>query len=164
MADDLLHPDDRPDPTVRFRADLAGYLRGLSGPELADLLDGLPDPVKVDLIAALAARGRVYARLPDTWPGHPDAEFMRRRSLREVVADRRAARAARRAGPPPGATLADWATNRSSATRPNITNLSNPHYAEALAALPVKGERARPSPTRQARTLPRPWASPEAAT
>jgi hypothetical protein len=27
-----------------FRADLAGYLRGLSGPELADLLDGLPDP------------------------------------------------------------------------------------------------------------------------
>jgi hypothetical protein len=88
MAADLIHPDDRPDPAARFRADLAAYLRGRSGPELADLLDGLPDPVKVDLIAALAARGPAYARLPDTWPGHPDAECMRRRSLREVVADR----------------------------------------------------------------------------
>ncbi len=107
MVDDLLHPDDRPDPAARFRTDLAGYLRGLPGPELADLLAGLPDPVTVDLIAALAARGPAYARLPDTWPGHPDAEFMRRRSLREVVADRRAARAARRAGPPPGTTLAE---------------------------------------------------------
>ncbi|HYT24905.1 MAG TPA: hypothetical protein VEP73_00265, partial [Actinomycetota bacterium] len=106
MADDLLHPDDRPDPAARCRADLAGYLRDLPAPELADLLDGLPDPVTVDPIGALAARGPASARLPDDWPGHPDSEFMRRRSLREVVADRRAARAARRAGPPPGATLA----------------------------------------------------------
>jgi hypothetical protein len=96
MADDLIHPDDRPDPAARFRADLAGYLHGLPAPELADLLDGLPDPVTVDLIAALAARGPASARLPDTWPGHPDSEFMRRRSLREVVANRRAARAADR--------------------------------------------------------------------
>jgi hypothetical protein len=36
MAADLLHPDDRPDPAARFRADLAGSLRGLSGPELAN--------------------------------------------------------------------------------------------------------------------------------
>jgi hypothetical protein len=49
---------------------------------------GLPDPVKVGLIAAVAARGPAHARLPDTWPGHPDSELMRRRSLREVVADR----------------------------------------------------------------------------
>jgi hypothetical protein len=118
MADDLVHPDDRPDPAARFRADLAGYLRGLSGPELADLLAGLPDPVKIDLIGELAARGPAHARLPDTWPGHPDAEFMRRRSLREVVSDRRAARAARRADLPPGATLADWAANRPLITRP----------------------------------------------
>jgi hypothetical protein len=90
MANDLTHPDDRPDPAARFRADLAAYLRGLSG------------PVKVDQIAALAAGGPAYARLPASWPGHPDAEFVRRRSLREVVADRRAARAVRRAGPPPG--------------------------------------------------------------
>jgi len=92
MAADLTHPDGRPDPGARFRADLAGSLRGLWGPEVTELLDGLPDPVKVDLIAALAARGPASARLPDTWPGHPDAEFMRRRSLREVVAGRRGAR------------------------------------------------------------------------
>jgi WhiB family redox-sensing transcriptional regulator len=66
MAADLAHPDDRPDPASRFHADLTGYLRGLSGPELADLLAGLPDPVTIDLIAALAARGPAHARLPDT--------------------------------------------------------------------------------------------------
>jgi hypothetical protein len=131
MAADLIHPDDRPDPGARFRADLAAYLRGLSGPELADLLDGLPDPVKVDLIGELAARGPAYARLPDTWPGHPDAEFMRRRSLREVMADRRAARAARRTGPP-GATLADWAANRSSVTRPTTDPAVQRRLGEAL--------------------------------
>jgi hypothetical protein len=132
MADDLLHPDDRPDPAARFRADLAGYLRGLSGPELADLLDGLPDPVKVDLIGELAARGPAYARLPDTWPAHPDAEFMRRRSLREVVADRRAARAAHRAGPPPGATLIGWAANQPSVTRPAKDPAVERRLGEAL--------------------------------
>jgi hypothetical protein len=132
MAADLTHPDDRPDPATRFRADLAGYLRGLSGSELADLLRGLPDPVKVDLIAALATRGPAHARLPTTWPGHPDTELLRRRSLREVVADRRAARAARRAGPPPGATLADWAANRSSVTRPTNDPAVQRRLGEAL--------------------------------
>jgi hypothetical protein len=71
MAADLLHPDDRPDPAARFRADVADYLRGLSGRELADLPAGLPDPVTIDLIAALAARDPAYARLPDTWHQHP---------------------------------------------------------------------------------------------
>jgi hypothetical protein len=132
MADDLIHPDDRPDPAARFRADLAGYLHGLPAPELADLLDGLPDPVTVDLIAALAARGPASARLPDTWPGHPDSEFMRRRSLREVVSDRRAARAARLAGPPPGATLADRLTNRPSVTRPSRDPAVERRLGEAL--------------------------------
>jgi hypothetical protein len=132
MAADLIHPDDRPDPAARFRADLAGYLRGLSGPELADLLAGLPDPVKIDLIAALAARGPAHARLPDTWPAHPDSDLMRRRSLREVVADRRAAHAARRASPPPGATLADWTTNRPSVTRPTNDPAVQRRLGEAL--------------------------------
>jgi hypothetical protein len=117
MTDDLIHPDDRPDPAARFRADLTGSLRGLPEPELADLLAGLPDPVTVDLIAALATRGPAHARLPATWPGNPDTELLRRRLLREVVADRRAARAARRAGPPPGTALADWAVNRPQVTR-----------------------------------------------
>ena len=62
MADDLIHPDGRPDPGERFRADLAGYLHTLSGPELADLLAGLSDPVTVDLIAALAARSSRWSR------------------------------------------------------------------------------------------------------
>ena len=68
MADDLVHPDDRPDPAAWCRADLAGSLRGLPGPELADLLNGLPDPVPVDLSAALADGGPACAGLPDTWP------------------------------------------------------------------------------------------------
>jgi hypothetical protein len=134
MVDEFIHPDDRPDPAARFRADLAGYLRGLPGPELADLLAGQPDPVTIDLIAELAAHGPTYARLPDTWPGHPDAELLRRRSLREVVADRRAARAARRAGPPPGATLTDWAANRPSVTRPVRDPAVERRLGEALRA------------------------------
>jgi hypothetical protein len=132
MAADLLHPDDRPDPTARFHADLAGSPRGLSGLELADLLAGLPDPVTVDLLAELAARGPAYARLPDTWPGHPDAEFMRRRSLRKVVSDRRAARAAYRTGPPPNATLADWLTNRPQVSRPAKDTAVERRLGEAL--------------------------------
>jgi hypothetical protein len=108
----LVHPDDRPDAAERFRADLSGYLRERSGPELADLLERLPDPVKADLISELAERGPAWLRLPPDWPGHPDAEHSRRRSLREVVADRRAARAARRASPPPGAALEERLATR----------------------------------------------------
>jgi len=132
MADDLIHPDDRPDPGERFRADLAGYLHTLSGPELADLLAGLSDPVTVDLIAALAARGPAHARLPATWPAHPDSEFLRRRAARAVVADRRAARAARRAGPPPGAALTGWAANRPQVTRPSRDPAVERRLGEAL--------------------------------
>jgi transposase len=78
MTADLIYPDDRPDPAARYRADLAGSLRDLSGPELAELLDGLPDPVKVDLIGQLAARPGLGQAPRDTWPAHPDTEFMRR--------------------------------------------------------------------------------------
>jgi hypothetical protein len=52
-----LPPADRPDPAERFRADLAGYLRERTGPQLAALLQRLPDQVKADLIAELAERG-----------------------------------------------------------------------------------------------------------
>jgi hypothetical protein len=115
---EFIHPDDRLDPAERFRADLAGYLAERSGPELAELLQRLPDQIKADLIAELAERGPTWLRLPPTWPGHPDAEHYRRRSLREVVADRRAARAARRAGPPPGSSLQDWLQVRPHASLP----------------------------------------------
>jgi hypothetical protein len=142
MAADLIHPDDRPHPAARFRAHLASYLRGLPAPELAELLAGLPDPVTVDLIAELAARGPAHARLPVTWPGHPDTELLRRRSLREVVADRRAARAARRAGAPPGATLADWAANRPLVIRPGKDPAVERRLGEALRGRAAeRGER-----------------------
>jgi hypothetical protein len=159
MAADLVHPDDRPDPTARFRADLAGYLRGRPGPELADLLAGLPDPVTVDLLAALAARGPAHAGLPDTWPAHPDDEFMRRRSLREVLADRRAARAARRAEPPPGAMMADWLRTRPQVTPPTNDPVVERRLGEALRArAPQRGEGedrvAMAGTTRAARASP----------
>jgi hypothetical protein len=113
-----LPPADRPDAAERFRADLAGYLCERTGPELATLLDRLPDQVKADLITELAGRGPAWLRLPPTWPGHPHADLYRRRSLREVVADRRASRAARRAGPPPGSTLQDWLQAHPTVTAP----------------------------------------------
>ncbi len=57
---------------------------------------------------------------------------MRRRSLRGVVADRRAARAARRAGPAPGATLAERLANRPSVTRPTRHPAVERRLGEAL--------------------------------
>jgi hypothetical protein len=55
--------------------------------------------------------------LPDSYKllppaGHPGPGEGRRRSLREIVADRRAVRAARRAGPPPGGTLEECLRTR----------------------------------------------------
>jgi hypothetical protein len=55
-------------------------------------------------------------RLPDTFKllppaGHPGPGEGRRRSLRQVVADRRAARAAQHAGPP-ASGLAGWLADR----------------------------------------------------
>jgi hypothetical protein len=89
----------------RFRADLVTYLDSLPVSELAALLCELPVMTRVTLMHELSDRGPTWARLPVTWPQHPDAEHLGRRSLREVLADRRAARAARRSGPP--APLAD---------------------------------------------------------
>jgi hypothetical protein len=84
----------------RFRADLVAYLDSLPVGELAGLLCELPVMTRVTLMHELSDRGPAWARLPVTWPQHPDAEHMGRRSLREVLADRRAARAAHRTGPP----------------------------------------------------------------
>jgi hypothetical protein len=46
-----------PDPAARFRADLAGYLRGLPGPELATCSPACSTLAKIDLLAALAHAG-----------------------------------------------------------------------------------------------------------
>jgi hypothetical protein len=86
---------------ARFRTDLAAYLDSLLVGELAGLLCELPVMTRITLMHELSDRDPAWARLPV----HPDAHLMGRRSPREVLADRRAARAARRAGPP--APLAD---------------------------------------------------------
>jgi hypothetical protein len=91
-----------PEPTgdhgaARFRADLAAYLNSLFLHELGDLLGELPEGTQVALMVELSERGPAWARLPDTWPQLP------RRTLREQLADRRAARR-----PPPPEQLRRW--------------------------------------------------------
>jgi hypothetical protein len=148
----LIDPADRPDPAERFRADLAGYLCERSGPELATPLQRLPDQVKADLIMELAERGPSWLRLPPTWPGHPDQEFTRRRSLREVMADRRTARAARRTGPHPAArSRTGWPPARTAACRPP-TRAGSGGWARRCAATPQDGT-SRRSGRRRTRSL-----------
>jgi hypothetical protein len=71
---------------AQFRADLAAYLDSLFLHDLADLLGELPEPTRVALMHELSERGPAWAKLPEDWPQLP------RRSLRERLADRRAAR------------------------------------------------------------------------
>jgi hypothetical protein len=86
MPAEPLHPDDRPDAAERFRADLAGYLRERSGPDLAAAAAHLARPPRRRAHSApLAARG---GRRP---PGRP---------------------CRRRAGPPPGSSLQAWLASR----------------------------------------------------
>jgi hypothetical protein len=80
-----------PEPTgdqgaARFRADLPAYLNILFLHELGDLLGELPEAARVALMYELSERGPAWARLPQDWPQIP------RRTLREQLADRRAAR------------------------------------------------------------------------
>jgi hypothetical protein len=56
----------------------------------------------------------------------------RRRSLRELVGDRRAARAARRAGPPAGADLQEWARNQRHGRLPAADPAVERRLGEAL--------------------------------
>jgi hypothetical protein len=89
-----------------------------------------------------------------TWPGHTDSDLMRRRSLREVVADRRAARA----GPPPGATLTAWLRTRPRPARP-ADPAAQRRLSEALRRHAAeRAERGEPAATafddRAAQTCP----------
>ena len=96
-----------------------------------------------------------------TWPGHPDSDLMRRRSLREVVADRRAARA----GPPPGATLTAWLRTRPRPARPAGSGRpaapqrgAPPRRRRASRARRAGSDRARrPGPPRRARPARQRW-------
>jgi hypothetical protein len=102
MPADPIHPDQL-DGEQRFRADLAAYLDSLPVGELAELLGELPcsrqEPLGLGVLMVA-----LNERLPDAFKllppaGHPGPGEGRRRTLRQVVADRRAARAAQHAGP-----------------------------------------------------------------
>jgi hypothetical protein len=71
---------------AQFRADLTAYLDSLFLHELAELLGELSEPTRVALMHELSECGPAWAKLPEDWPQLP------RRSLRERLGDRRAAR------------------------------------------------------------------------
>jgi hypothetical protein len=114
MPDDPIHPDQLAG-EQRFRADLVAYLDSLPVGELAERLGELPSrrqqPLGMGVLLAA-----LNERLPDAYKllppaGQPGPGEGQHRSLRELVADRRAARAAHRAGPPPPG-LAGWLADR----------------------------------------------------
>jgi hypothetical protein len=65
----------------RLRADRVAYLDSLPQGELARLLVELPMMTRITLMHELSDRGPAWARLLVTWPPHPDAHLMGRRSL-----------------------------------------------------------------------------------
>jgi hypothetical protein len=127
---------------ARFRADLVAYLDSLRAHELAELLGELPSsrqqPLQLGVLMVA-----LNERLPDAYKllppaGQPGPGEGRRRSLRKVVADRRAARTSRHAGPPsPG--LAEWQADRQQqtehdGTRRRVGAVGRRRVAEALRA------------------------------
>jgi hypothetical protein len=114
MPTDPIYPDQL-DGDQRFRADLVAYLDSLPVTKLADLLGELPgsrqEPLQLGVLMVA-----LNERLPDAFKllppaGHPGPGEVRRRSLREVVVDRRAARTAQHTGPP-ASGLAEWLADR----------------------------------------------------
>ncbi|HEX8135902.1 MAG TPA: hypothetical protein VF880_21030 [Actinomycetes bacterium] len=94
MPADPIHPDQLHG-DQRFRADLVAYLNSLPVNELAGLLGELPSSRQQPLGLGVLMVA-LNERLPDAYKllppaGHPGPGEGRRRSLREVVADRRAA-------------------------------------------------------------------------
>jgi hypothetical protein len=101
MPADPTHPD-QPDGQQRFRADLVAYLDSLPVHQLADLLGELPSSRQQPLQLGVLMIG-LNERLPDAYKllppaGHPGLGEGRRRSLRELVADRAGRPGARPAG------------------------------------------------------------------
>jgi hypothetical protein len=105
MPADPIHPDQLAG-EQRFRADLAAYLDTLHVGELAELPSSRQQRLQLGVLLVA-----LNERLPDAYKllppaGHPAAGEGRRGSLREVVADRRAARASRHPDAP-ASELAD---------------------------------------------------------
>jgi hypothetical protein len=99
----------------RFRADLVAYLDSLPGGELAELLGELPSRRQQPLGLGVLMVA-LNERLPDAYKllppaGHPGPGQGRRRSLQELVADRRAARTSRHPDAP-ASGLAEWLADR----------------------------------------------------
>jgi hypothetical protein len=144
MPADPIHPD-QPGGQARFRAELAAYLDSLPVGELAELLGDLPSsreqPFQLGVLMIA-----LNERLPDSFKllppaGHPGPGEGRRRSLREVVTDRRAARTAQHAGPP-SSGLAEWLADRQQqadlyAERARAGAVGERRVAEALRARAV---------------------------
>jgi hypothetical protein len=93
MPADPVHPGQLGG-QARFRADLAAYLDSLPIGELAELLGELPSTRQQPLQLGVLMIA-LNERLPDSYKllppaGHPGPGEGRRRTLRQVVADRRA--------------------------------------------------------------------------
>jgi hypothetical protein len=141
MPADPIHPDQL-DGEQRFRADLVAYLDSLPIGELAELLGELPhsrqEPLGLGVLMIA-----LNERLPDTYKllppaGHPGPGEGRRRSLRDVVADRRAARTSRHPDAP-ASGFAEWLADRQQeadlhAERARAGAVGERRVAEALRA------------------------------
>jgi hypothetical protein len=141
MPADPIHPDQF-DGGERFGADLVAYLDSLSVGELAELLGDLPrsrqEPLGLGVLMIA-----LNERLPDSYKllppaGHPGPGEGRRRSLREVVADRRAARTGRDRNAA-ASGLAEWLADRQQqadlpAERAQVGAVGERRVAETLRA------------------------------
>jgi hypothetical protein len=141
MPDNPIHPDQLHG-DQRFRADLVAYLDSLPMGELAELLGELPrsrqQPLGLGVLMVA-----LNERLPDAYKllppaGHPGPGEGRRRTLREVVADRRAGRTSRHPDAP-ASGLAEWLADRQRqadlhAERARAGAVGERRVAEALRA------------------------------
>jgi hypothetical protein len=178
MPADPIHPHQL-DGAARFRTDLTAYLDSLSVGELAELLGELPrsrqEPLGLGVLMIA-----LNERLPDAYrllppAGHPGPGEGRRRSLRQVVADRRAARTSRHAGLSPS-ELAEWLADRQrqaeqQADRRRAGAVAERRVAEALRTPPTDpnpaagrqehGDRPAEPADRERDREPEDWTVPE---
>jgi hypothetical protein len=131
MPADPIHPDQL-DGEQRFRADLAAYLDSLPVNELAELLGEPPSHRQRPLglgVLMIALNERLpdaHKLLPPT--GQPGPGEGRRRSLPQVVADRRAARISRHSDAP-ASGLAEWPGRAPAAGTPSCRYRSRQRWS-----------------------------------